>query len=425
MVQYALDGFGGPACNVRFDGPHPSEQAGVGNCFYFSPFGANIYRSTFDPNSGYGAVGSVDVNGNLVLANAQETMDVLNYSIQTESKSYSNRGLMILEGVITGDLFDLPGGAAGLALGLQNRRHSRGVFITNFRQGFWQGFLDPSIGGRGSRQVEAMFGELWLPVLDQVEVQVAVRREAYTPGLSNTDPKLGVRYALSDWLSLRASYGTSFRAPSLGQVVGNDTDAYVTEIADPLDPAEFNTGTGTFRTILVSKNPDLEPEESTNYNLGFSLTPEVPWGDGDHAFQVDVDWFSLTFENQVRAENANQVVREDPCGPQVQRDPTNAIQNPLLQQRRRHRLPEQRRQRADRRDGLLQLRPNGSRRGRHRRAVFVHGGRQRLRRSAARRATSTCSRFRSPTVARSSMAPGRATSAIPQAPCRRSVPICS
>jgi len=140
-----------------------------------------------------------------------------------------------------------------------------------------------------------------------------------------------VRYALSDWLSLRASYGTSFRAPSLGQVVGNDTDAYVTEIADPLDPAEFNTGTGTFRTILVSKNPDLEPEESTNYNFGFSLTPEVPWGDGDHAFQVDVDWFSLTFENQVRAENANQVVREDPCGPQVQRDPTNAIQNPLLQ----------------------------------------------------------------------------------------------
>ena len=331
MVQYALDGFGGPACNVRFDGPHPSEQAGVGNCYYFSPFGANIYRNTFDPNSGYGAVGGVDPNGNLVLAGAQETMDVLNYSIQTESKSYSNRSLMILEGVVTGDLFELPGGAAGLALGVQNRRHSRGVFITNFRQGFWQGFLDPSIGGRGSRQVEAMFGEVWLPIHDQVEVQVAVRREAYNPGLANTDPKVGVRYAMSDWLSLRASYGTSFRAPSLGQVVGNDTDAYVTEIADPLDPAEFDTGTGTFRTILVSKNPDLEPEESTSYNFGFSLTPEVPWGDGDHSFQVDVDWFSLTFENQVRAENPNQVVRDDPCGAQVQRDPTNAIQNPLLQ----------------------------------------------------------------------------------------------
>ncbi len=330
MVQYALDGFGGPNCNVRFDGPHPAEQAGKGNCFYFSPFAQNIYRNTFDPMSGHGAVGQTDANGNLILASYENTRDVLNYSIQTESKSYSNRSLMVMEAVVTGDIFELPGGYAGMALGAQTRRHSRGVFITNFRQGFWQGFLDPSIGGRGSRQVEAMFGELWLPVLDNVEIQFAIRREAYDPGEASTDPKIGIRFGATDWLTLRGSYGTSFRAASLGQVVGNDTDAYVTEIADPLDPAEANTGTGTFRTILVSKNPGLEPEEATTFNFGFSLTPEVPW-DPDASFQLDLDAFSIEFENQVRAESPNQVVRDDPCGPQVQRDPTAAIQGLLTE----------------------------------------------------------------------------------------------
>ena len=332
LVQYALDGYGGPNCEIRFDGPGPSAMAGTGNCFYFSPFGANIYRDTFNPDSGYGSVGQVDADGNLVLASAEDTKAVLDYSIQTESKSYSERSLRVLEGVVTGDLFQLPGdgGMVGLALGWQSRHQRRDVFITNFRQGFWQGFLDPSIGGEGGRSVDAFFLETFLPFSDRLDAQIAVRRESYDPGLSSTDPKVGVRWQILEPLTLRASWGTSFRAASIGQVIGTDTDAFVAEIRDPIDPVEFNTGTGTFRTILVSKNPTLEPEESENFNIGMSWTPELPWGDDSHDFQLDLDWYQFQFQNQIRSEDANAVVAADPCGSQVVRDPINFITNPLL-----------------------------------------------------------------------------------------------
>ena len=332
LVQYALNGYGGPNCEIRFDGPGSSAMPGVGNCFYFSPFGANIYRDTFNPNSGYGAVGQVDSNGNLVLANYEDTRAVLEYSIQTESKSYSERSLRVLEGVVTGDLFQLPGGGGmvGVALGWQSRHQRRDVFITNFRQGFWQGFLDPSIGGEGGRSVDAFFLEAFVPFSDRLDAQLAVRRESYDPGLSSTDPKIGVRYQILEPLTLRASWGTSFRAASIGQVIGTDTDASVAEVRDPLDPVEFNTGTGTFRTILISKNPTLEPEESENFNVGLSWTPSLPWGDDSHDFQLDFDWYQFQFENQIRSEDANAVVAADPCGPQVVRDPINFITNPLL-----------------------------------------------------------------------------------------------
>lgn len=328
MVQDALNGFGGPLCTVRFDGPAPSETAGVGNCYYFSPFAQNIYRDTFDHTSGYGSVANVDSDGDLVLASEEETRDLLGYSLQTESKSYSERSLVIFEGILTGDIFELPGGTAGMALGVQTRRQAFRSFITNFQQGYWQGFLTPRLGGTGARKVQAVFGELWLPLHRMVEVQLAARQESYDPGLSSTDPKIGVRFIPAEWLTLRASFGTSFRAASIGQVVGTNSSSTVTEIIDPLDPVEIDTGTGTFRTILVAKNPDLEPEESTSYNLGFSLVPQVPWGDDSHRFQIDFDWFSFTFENQIRAESAVQVVGGDPCSPKITRDPVNFIQGP-------------------------------------------------------------------------------------------------
>jgi len=42
-IQNALNGFGGPNCQIRFDGPAASETAGGGNCYYYSPFAKDIY----------------------------------------------------------------------------------------------------------------------------------------------------------------------------------------------------------------------------------------------------------------------------------------------------------------------------------------------------------------------------------------------
>jgi iron complex outermembrane recepter protein len=327
-VQDALNGFGGSNCEVRFDGPASSEVAGNGNCYYLSPFGANIYRSTFDPTSGFGSVGQLDANGDLVLANAAATNDVIGFNASgTETKDISERRLWVFEGIVSGDLFELPGGNAGMAVGYQRRKEIRELEFSNFASSLSQGFGGPRFGGKGARTVDAYFVEFAFPILDSVEIQLAGRHEDYGD-VDSTDPKIGITWRATESFSLRASAGTSFRAPSLANVIGDDRQSRVNEVRDTINAAEQDSG--TFKTVIQSKNPLLEPEESTNFNLGVSWSPEVPWGGGNHYFQIDVDYFDFEFENKVTAENANALVAADPCSRQIQRDTLVPLVNPVL-----------------------------------------------------------------------------------------------
>ena len=290
-VQDALNGFGGSNCEVRFDGPAASEVAGNGNCYYLSPFGANIYRSTFDPTSGFGSVGQLDANGDLVLANAAATNDVIGFNASgTETKDISERRLWVFEGIVSGDLFELPGGNAGMAVGYQRRKEIRELEFSNFASSLSQGFGGPRFGGKGARTEDAYFVEFAFPILDSVEIQLAGRHEDYGD-VDSTDPKIGITWRATESFSLRASAGTSFRAPSLANVIGDDRQSRVNEVRDTINAAEQDSG--TFKTVIQSKNPLLEPEESTNFNLGVSWSPEVPWGGGNHYFQIDVDYFDF------------------------------------------------------------------------------------------------------------------------------------
>ena len=321
-IQYGLNGFGGALCNVRFDGPAATEVAGQGNCYYMSPFGKDIYRTPGNPSSGYGAVVQVDATtGALVYPDQATTWEVLRYSAQAETmRLVDERTLGIFEAVATGDLFEMGGGMAAAAIGFQMRDHHRELFVSNFGTTFSQGFLSPNLPGAGGRNVTAIFGEVVLPITEYVEINAAIRNEDYG-NISSTDPKVSARFTGIDGITLRASYGTSFRAASLGQTTGNDSNSRVFQTYDPLHPDEDQAaGIGTFRTILVGKNRDLEPEESTNYNIGASWIPEAIQG-----FQADFDYFSYKFENRVSVEGAIDVLNSDPCGPKVVRDTTSTI----------------------------------------------------------------------------------------------------
>ena len=303
LLQLALNGYGGPDCPLRFVdgqyGPTDGLAPGSGACGYFSPFGADIYNVSLDPTSGL-----------------KQDPDILEYNVKTESHSYDERTLRTIEGHVTGDIFELPGGPAGLAIGFQNRNEIRETARSNFQRGAWQGFLSPRLGGKGARSIDAYFAELYLPLADNIDVQLAIRQEDYGD-VDSTDPKIAVKWAPIDTLSLRASWGTSFRAPSLFHVVGNDRESTVTEIQDPIHPNEGPVGRGTFKTIITGKNADLEPEESENWNFGISWIPELDFGE----LQVDFDYWSFEFENQISAENPRGMVENDPCGPGITRDP--------------------------------------------------------------------------------------------------------
>ncbi len=168
--------------------------------------------------------------------------------------------------------------------------------------------------------MDAYFAELSVPILDSVDVQLAVRHEDYDT-FDTTDPKISVNWRAAEWLTIRASGGSAFRAPGLAQVVGDDGSSFLTEIRDVADPSELLNG--TFRTIINAKNPDLEPEESDNFNIGVSLLPI-------EGLQIDIDYWDYEFENQIIAEDPAALVRDDPFNAQIVRDPNVIIPNCLV-----------------------------------------------------------------------------------------------
>jgi iron complex outermembrane receptor protein len=282
MLQSALNGFGGASCNVTFAGPSASERPGQGNCVYFSPFGRDQLSN--DPR----------VNFNLL----QPTVVTVD----------SNH--LLAEAVVSGRLFALPGGSVGLAIGGQTRDEEAIADYDDFTQSGRAGFRGRSFSGSGDRTVNAVFAELDLPVLPGVDVQLAARYEDYGQ-FTTTDPKVGVNWHASDWLTLRASSSTAFKAPSLQQSASTSITSQVGQTRDPLDPLD----TGTFRVINQINNPRLLPEESENFNVGFTLAPLS-------GLEVSADYWSFRFKNQVAAESAQVVLNANPNGSQAIRDPS-------------------------------------------------------------------------------------------------------
>jgi outer membrane receptor for ferrienterochelin and colicin len=145
----------------------------------------------------------------------------------------------------------------------------------------------------GSRDNTSVFAELGVPVTDDLELQLALRYEDYSDFGQTTDPKVAFIWNPTDSLSLRGSYGTAFRAPSLHQIGLGNTDespnlvdtvrcAAVGNVNKACEPQEY--------TAILSGNEDLGPEESTSYNLGMIF--EV-----SENFDFSLDYYSYDIEN--------------------------------------------------------------------------------------------------------------------------------
>src|SRR5690606_24690967 len=136
------------------------------------------------------------------------------------------------------------------------------------------------------REQYSFFGELQVPVLENVDLQLAARREEFSGGLGATVYKVSGRWNVWGPLSLRGSYGTNYQTPPVGVLPGQTTIAArtYTVAANDLLAAQFITSS------------DLEPETATTANLG------LIWASrglrDDHDFRFILDYFDIETENQ-------------------------------------------------------------------------------------------------------------------------------
>ncbi|NQV69617.1 MAG: TonB-dependent receptor [Pseudohongiella sp.] len=168
--------------------------------------------------------------------------------------------------VINGELplggFELPAGPIGAAFGYQRRDTQFSDIPTSYVQQNDQWIGSQQFPNHGGRTVDSFFAEFSVPVLNNLELQLAVRDEDYSTGQSSTDPKYGVTYSPFQNLTLRATKGTSFIAPSLGALTSPQSCG-LQNIADP-----FSTF-AAFTSSCNQGNPALVPESADTLSYGF------------------------------------------------------------------------------------------------------------------------------------------------------------
>jgi outer membrane receptor protein involved in Fe transport len=188
-----------------------------------------------------------------------------------------------------GPLFALPGGDARLAVGAGYRANT-------FRQG---SLISGTVSADGDDSSRFAYAELDLPLIgaDQgiagarrLDLTAALRRENYASFGAVTTPKLGVIYGPTADFSLKASWGKSFKAPTLLQ-------RYETRLA-LLYPAVTLGGTGyaSDATVLVpyGGNPDLEPERARTWSAAIDIHPEA-----FPALEAEFGWFDIDFTGRI------------------------------------------------------------------------------------------------------------------------------
>ena len=147
------------------------------------------------------------------------------------------------------------------------------------------------------RQIQSL-QNLFYRLADNIESQIAFRHEDPDDTESSTVGKFALGWDVSENLSLRGSFSTSFRVPNLIQ----KNQLYVTRYGNVDDAVgEYIGGSNSFalddRYSIQSfriGNPDLKPEESDNYSVGFVWTPEIVEG-----LTITYDEWSIEKENTI------------------------------------------------------------------------------------------------------------------------------
>lgn len=254
-------------------------QGGTGGNEWFNPFGSA------DPRSPFYDAGTT--------ANSQALVDWIAPTVPFRT---SKTELTVFEVNTTGDLYELPAGMAQMAIGYQMRDIDEWNYANPLSEAginYNSSIIDtpPTDQNYGSR-VQAAYLEFEVPILDTLDAQIAVRHENFTSyDLQTTTPKVALRWEALPQLAIRASVGESFLAPTPADARPFDPNENCGEIFfgnDPITGGVLNGG-----ATCSSGNPDLVPETSDIWNVGFTWEPLDD-------LTVSMDYQSIEYTDRIR-----------------------------------------------------------------------------------------------------------------------------
>jgi len=238
------------------------------------------------------------------------TQDMLNYVGYTEHDS-SKQDLWGVSGNISGKLLHLPGGELGLAAGAEYR-DLKGRFDPDpiTAAGFTSDI--PAQPTKGGYNVKELYGELDAPLFSILDLTAAARYSDYSTSGSKVTWKVGANLTPFADLKLRGSYGTGFRAPTIGELFGSKT-RFDAQLTDPCSASANPTGAVLANcqahgvppgyqqnnpqiSVVTGGNENLKAETSKGYVLGAVYSP----GALAHRWSVEVNYYHIAVDGAIQ-----------------------------------------------------------------------------------------------------------------------------
>ncbi len=318
----AYRGFGGPNCGVEALpdrtqksglrlGDTTGKTAGVGDCMYYNPYSHALQHSV-QPGAKYATQPNPDYDA--TKANSRELLD---WMVGSRMSLDSEADLYVFDLTLTGDVGeDMGSFAAGYqfrrfeAEATPNRIGSLSINPCRVNKDQAPGasdedldcaeqnkksdvvFTDGLIGPFGftignhpystHQTTHSFFGEWAYDLSDTMSTQLAAHYEEHDES-STFDPKAALLWDVSDFITLRGSIQTTFRAPSVDDL--NE---------DPFYRQEFVDSAGAYKPIEVRGDKGLDPEEALTYNIGLF----AEFGSG---VTLTLDYWKYTFDDPITA----------------------------------------------------------------------------------------------------------------------------
>ena len=239
---------------------------------------------------------------------------------------------------LAGNLMDLPAGALQFAAGLEHREEE----IKSMDDGLARQGALHLFRGQEPQNAEMSVKEAYLelvvpviaemPFIQQLDIEAAVRSSDYDTIGSTTASKIGLNWAISDDLRIRASSSTSVRAPNLSELFspGVTTGAFLT---DPCDITQINLGTSSraancaalgipvgwanpnaanAKQLITGGNPDLTEEESDSFTFGLVITPDAIKG-----LSLSIDYWDIEITDAIGSFGASDIIKKCVDSPSI------------------------------------------------------------------------------------------------------------
>jgi iron complex outermembrane receptor protein len=219
---------------------------------------------------------------------------VVNNILIGRSEAPGRSSLQFYEAKVDGSLFALPGGEVRVAAGYEGQ--SLHVVQNNIAGTIT---APTQLVRVFDRKVNSVYGELLIPLVSdlnamagirKLDIDIAGRYDHYSDVGGTSNPKIGVNWSPVDSLTLRGSYGTSFRAPTISQIYGNSNNLFVQNYSDPT--------TNTIRQGVARSgaNLNIKPETAKTWSLGADYKPDfLPRA------KFSLTYFHIDYDNQVVA----------------------------------------------------------------------------------------------------------------------------